>query len=228
MMSGSFGNTDRLNLLKMAVQSDNALGIPFVLPVQNSVVAGFDSSVVVVPWRSLRFERITKNFAAHCFVDDYRFETSWTSPIRALKYALRFAFVFSPDFTLSPDYPLVLNHFQVYRARWVARFWQNNGVLVVPSISWAGVDSFDYAFLGVPQNSVVSIATYGIGKNLAGFMAGYRAMCDVLNPSAVYVCGELPEQLHSLAAHYPIPPFYETIRRRAQRFKRAETLSLPF
>ena len=225
MANGLIGNTDRLNLLKMPrLQSDNALGVPLVLPADSSDI--FD--LPVVPWRSLRFERVTKQLAVHCFVDDYRFETSWTSPLRALKYALRFAFAFSPDFTLSPDYPPVLNQFQVYRARWVARYWQNNGVIVIPSVSWAGVDSFEYAFAGIPQNSIVSIATYGIRKNPAGFGAGYRAMCDALNPAAVYVCGELPKELHALAAHYPITPFYKTIRERVQRVKQFQNLRLSF
>ncbi len=203
------GNIDRLNLLKMPIESYNALGVPEILPVQLSQLP----IVSVLPWRSVKFERITKQQAAHGFVDDYRLETTWNSPERGLKYAQQFAFVCSPDFTLSPEYPLALNFYQLYRSRWVARYWQNNGVLVVPSVGWAAVDSFDYAFVGIPQNSVVAIATYGIRNNVELFAAGYRAMCAAIEPAAVYVCGKLPKELQTLAAVRTIEPYHETIKR---------------
>lgn len=203
------GNFDRLNLLKMSVETDNALGVPAVLPVQLSQLP----NVPLLPWRSIKFDRITKQQAVHGFVDDYRLETSWNSPERGLKYAQQFAFACSPDFTLSPEYPLALNFYQLYRARWVARYWQNNGVLVVPCVGWAAADSFDYAFVGIPENSVVAIATYGIRNNPELFAAGYRAMCAAIQPAAVYVCGKLPNELHGLAEVRTIEPYYETIKR---------------
>lgn len=77
----------------------------------------------------------------HFFLDDDRFESTWTRPLAALARVRRFRATLGPDFSLYRDWPLVAQMFNTYRARVVTRTWQDHGVLVVPVVNWGGPES---------------------------------------------------------------------------------------
>ena len=49
----------------------------------------------------------------------------------------------------------------VAKNRWVGAFWQEHGLIVIPTISWGKPSTFDYCFDGDEEGSIVAISTLG-------------------------------------------------------------------
>jgi len=65
--------------------------------------------------------------------------------------AKRFLAYITPNFSLRPRDPVVVHMWQVYRSRWVGRYLQSLGQLVVPDIDWVDESSFEFNLLGIPD-----------------------------------------------------------------------------
>ena len=82
----------------------------------------------------------------------------------------------------------------VAKNRWVGAYWQDNGLTVIPTISWSTPRSFDFCFDGVEQNAIVAVSTLGCKRSKLQFMRGYDVMLDKVNPEAIVCFGDpLPE-----------------------------------
>ncbi len=55
-----------------------------------------------------------------------------------------------PDFSTWMRDPRVVQMWNVYRSRWIARYWQELGLLCIPNIQWSDRDSLDYTLAGLP------------------------------------------------------------------------------
>ncbi|MBU2166670.1 MAG: DUF4417 domain-containing protein [Alphaproteobacteria bacterium] len=172
---------DRVNSHAL-YQSRNDLGLPDLL------------SETWVPERLVSFNdpaRYGQDAALHFFIDDYRFEPIWQAPA---KYAERFEMngaVLTPDFSVYSDWPLAMQIWQVYRNRWVGAHLQSLGFRVIPTVGWAS--PADFFFEGLPQRSVVAIATTGVRRTPEGidhFTVGFDRLAE-LDPLCVLVYGGL-------------------------------------
>lgn len=134
----------------------------------------------------------------HFFLDDYRFNVVWTYPDRYIHILRNFAAVCAPDFSIYTNMPAALQIYNHYRKHWVGAYWQSLGINVVPTISWAGPESFQWCFDGEPHGSAVAISTIGTQKrreSKALFLAGYREMKKRLNPAQILCYGHIPAEL---------------------------------
>lgn len=90
-----------------------------------------------------------------CFyTDDYRFENIWNECVATIEQVvpLKPLAAVAPDFSLWSDTPLIVQVWQVYRARWISRFWQEAGVRIIPSLATStNPHCYDFAFLGFPK-----------------------------------------------------------------------------
>lgn len=103
-----------------------------------------------------------KNQALHFFLDDYKFEEATGKKLEQTTYRLaRFDYLFTPDYSLYVDAPIHFNKDNIFKSRFAGAYWQNCGFHVIPTVSWGNVNSFVYAFEGLPQQSV--LATCGVG-----------------------------------------------------------------
>lgn len=131
--------------------------------------------------------------AVHFFLDDYRFETVWSRPGKALEALRCYKTLLTPDFSLYRDWPLMLQMWNVYRSRWCGCFWQERGFTVIPTVSWSTTRSFAFCFLGIPRRSIVAVSTVGV--NVADlltyrlFMDGFEEMVARLEPLVVLSYG---------------------------------------
>lgn len=139
-----------------------------------------------------------KGLGIHFFLDDYRFEGCWVKPENCLDRIKAAEVTLTPDFSLFMDFPKAIQIINTYRNRWLGRFWQERGVKVIPTISWADKESFKYCFLGIPQNMPLAISTVSVNKGtMVGFMEGFAATIETLNPSTLLCYGKiLPEMLN--------------------------------
>ena len=130
----------------------------------------------------------------HVFVDDYRFEGVYTHPERTLRKYGQYAFLLTPDFSTYADMDLWRQIESVAKNRWVGAYWQDNGLTVIPAISWSTPRSFDFCFDGVEQNAIVAVSTLGCKQSKLQFMRGYDAMLNKLNPEIIICFGDsLPQ-----------------------------------
>lgn len=101
----------------------------------------------------------------HFFIDDYQFERIWNNPQLYFDKTAQFAAVLTPDFSLYMDMPYAMKIWNVYRSRLIGQMCQDYGIRVIPTLSWAEEETFEFCFDGLPQNSTVAISTVGVMRS---------------------------------------------------------------
>ena len=143
-------------------------------------------------------EKHPEKIGVHFFLHDYQFERVWNNPDRYIDILKRFAFVLSPDFSPYADMPFPTKLFNVYRNRWCGRFWQDNGIAVIPTFTMGDPDSFEYCSDGIPKHSTIAISTMGEGRwgGYKGLFSMWDAMMEKLEPDTILLYGkDLSSQL---------------------------------
>ena len=160
-----------------------------------------------VPYRTrIRAIDGTVGGAVHFFLDDYRYESVWSHPHKAQRYLHDFRTLLTPDFSLYPDWPLATQIWNVYRSRWCGAYWASLGFQIIPTVSWAGRESYGFSFAGIAQHSLVAISTVGIkSTERSAFEHGFREMIARIEPSRVLCYGVIQPELEMLVEviHYP-------------------------
>ena len=132
------------------------------------------------------------NVGIHFYLDDYQFERIWNKPEDYIDILKQYECIFSPDFSLYLDMPTPMKIWNIYRSRQIGRFYQSQGIKVIPTISWAEKETFEFAFKGIPKGSIVSISTIGVKRNkeaLKIWQEGMDAMIQEIQPSTILVYG---------------------------------------
>ena len=133
-----------------------------------------------------------KNVGIHFYVDDYQFERVWNAPEKYIDILSEYDCILSPDFSLYMDMPMPMKIWNIYRSRQIGAYYQNQGINVIPTISWAEPETFEFCFQGIPKGSIVSVSTIGVKQNseaLAIWDEGMREMINRIEPSAILVYG---------------------------------------
>lgn len=165
-----------------------------------------------------------KKLGIHFWLDDYEFRRLWAQPKQYLPLLQQFGAVMSPDFSLYTDYPKAMKIWNVYRNAWLGRFWQDNGICLVPAVSWAEEDSYSYCFDGQPVGSVVAVSSTGAMRTKTErdlFVKGYNEMIRRLNPKEVIFSGSMPEGLLETGKIKKIGSFAEEMRERILKKQQA-------
>ena len=147
-----------------------------------------------------------KNVGIHFYVDDYQFERVWNYPEKYIDVLFEYDCILSPDFSLYMDMPMPMKIWNIYRSRQIGAFYQSKGIKVIPTISWAEAETFQFCFQGIPRGSVVSISTIGVKRDedaLQTWRDGVTAMIDQIEPSAILIYGgKLDYDYGSIEVHY--------------------------
>lgn len=128
----------------------------------------------------------------HFFIDDYQFERVWNSPKKYIDLLQKFDCVCTPDFSLYMDMPLAMKIWNTYRSRLIGKILEDEGIAVIPTLSWAGKDTFEFVFDGLPKGSTVAVSTVGVMKNdnaQRAWVEGMKIALAKLQPSAVVLYG---------------------------------------
>lgn len=142
-------------------------------------------------------EKCPENKAVHFFIDDYQFNRVWNMPNRYLPILRKFKYVLSPDFSPYCDFPKSVQIFNHYRNHWIGAYLQENGVKVIPTITWSYPPSYDFCFDGEPTDSVVAISSVGCMKSKElrqMFLDGYNEMEKRLHPTTIIFYGIVPDE----------------------------------
>lgn len=90
------------------------------------------------------------------YTEDFHFEPVFTDPSKNTKKILNLgiSMAIMPNFSINPDWPIATWIWAAYRSHFVARYWQEAGLQVIPDIQY-GVDDvcLDITLLGIPENA---------------------------------------------------------------------------
>ena len=123
----------------------------------------------------------THDGGIHFYTDDYKFNAVWSKPDDLLETGCSVAV--EPNFSTWANMPRALAMTDIYKKRWLARYWQQQGVRV-----WVDVNVsphlHDLNFLGVPKEwryfATRYLASFDDG-NVAGYdatMSDWQAIVD--------------------------------------------------
>ena len=101
----------------------------------------------------------------HFFIDDYQFERVWNSPDENIELLRKFQCVLTPDWSLYMDMPMALKVWNVYRQRLIGQIFQDSGLTVIPTLSWAEPETYNFCFDGIEQGGTVAVSTVGVMKS---------------------------------------------------------------
>lgn len=172
------------NMDKKIYIGNGKFGIPYIKP--------FNETIDNTNFVGFNYARNVKNVSdksiVHFYLDDYQFESVWNKPEKYISCFRKPYALFSPDFSLYADFPYSVSLYNHYRKHWLANFYQEKGIKIIPSINWSDERSFEYCFEGEPKNSIVGITTNGCLKDkecLKRFYKGYNEMMARLEPIEV-------------------------------------------
>lgn len=133
-----------------------------------------------------------KDAGIHFYIDDYQFERVWNYPEKYIDILSEYDCILSPDFSLYMDMPMPMKIWNIYRSRQIGAYYQSKGMKVIPTLSWAEAETFEFCFQGIPQESIVSVSTIGVKRDenaLKIWRAGMDEMIRQINPSVILVYG---------------------------------------
>jgi hypothetical protein len=190
-MTGKNMREDAL-FMRNSYQGQGRWGIPIVRKQSVDI-----RNVSLIACSDTRRNDVTNNTdrGVHFFVDDYRFSDVYRHPKRTLEKFSQYRFLLTPDFSTYADMDMWRQIESVAQNRWVGAYWQEHGLTVIPTVSWSTPRSYEFCFDGIEKHSIVAVGTIGCKGNKTGFMRGYNAMLDKLEPVAIICFGTPFEEM---------------------------------
>ncbi len=112
--------------------------------------------------------RLRKGIATyHFYVDDYRFEAIWKDPSKILQSGCRS--LVEPNCSLFDTTPIAYGLMQLYKKRWIARYFQSCGITVYADLNVSS-RFYDYNRMGIPDG-YNAFFTRGYSDRLSGLLA---------------------------------------------------------
>lgn len=143
---------------------------------------------------AFNYAKTAKDFssAIHFFIDDYQFERLWNRPQDYLDLLRKFDSVLTPDFSLYMDMPLPMQRWNEYRRRALGFYWQQNGIKVIPTISWSDRRSYGFCFDGLPKHSTIATSSVGVKRDEQATKIWFAGMTEAikrLEPARILLYG---------------------------------------
>ena len=137
------------------------------------------------------FKSVENSFV-HFFIDDYYFESVWSSPKHLMTVSKGVRGVLGTTYSVYERQPKAMNIWNTYRNRWVCKYLETQGVQVIPAVIWADKSTWDYCFEGLPCSSVLAVSTVGTYRknDRKLFQLGFKEMLHRVNPKTLLVYGE--------------------------------------
>ncbi len=172
----------------------------------------FDPASTFYLFRASRFETKPPGGTLGFYCDDFRLEALWTRRAGWGRDFIRqqWGTLVAPDFSLWTDDPPAVQIWNVYRSRYLARMWQDAGIPVMPNLSWAGPDSYEFCFDGLPEQPPVAwCQTRSVRKpDRPLFIAGLTEAVRRTAPKNIVLYGSAAWLKQ---AQLPAGPIYHTL-----------------
>lgn len=172
------------------------------------------STISLIPYSDTRSNdsKLHKKCGVHFFVDDYRFESVYRNPEKSLRKLSQYAFLLTPDYSTYADMNPWRQLESIAHSRWCGAFWQRERLTVIPTISWSTPSSYAFCFDGVEKHSIVAVGMVNCKRNKIGFLRGYNAMVERIEPEAIICFGEPYVEMQGKIVVVDYLPFGKAVR----------------
>lgn len=137
----------------------------------------------------------------HFYADDYKFSAIWDKPDDLISTGCKVAI--EPNFSTWTEMPRALAIADIYRKRWLARYWQENGVEIAVDVNVChGLQGLN--FLGVPKSWRFFATRY-----LAGYDDGELTGIDAITADWQNICAYTESEDCTLLVYGGGPSIFE-------------------
>ncbi|MCM1522946.1 MAG: DUF4417 domain-containing protein [Ruminococcus sp.] len=165
-------------------------GIPMLMDLHNTHVPKD-----IIPFEKAKRSPDKRKYV-HFYMHDKEFSRVLTATTKYIDLLKEFDGVITPDCSMLINQAPCLQQTNTYMNRAVGFYLQKNGIPVIPNVRWSDESSFDYCFLGIPSNGIVSVSTHGCintGEKKEMFSKGLYQMLSRLTPHDILVHGFMPD-----------------------------------
>ena len=133
----------------------------------------------------------------HCFTSEEYFHRLYNSFRDYVELLKQTKGLISADFSLYRDYPEEFLIANCRANRLVDYALQQEAIPMIPTAGFAGESSWEWCFDGLPKNSTVAITTNTLRDKESHrlFVGGVNTMVKKIHPTAIVVCGKVPDWL---------------------------------
>lgn len=127
------------------------------------------------------------------FHHDKKINCLWNNPLKYVNKFKKCLAVLTPDYTVQEGMDPEMIRMNTYRNRWMGCTWQQYGVEVIVTVSWATPETYDVCFSGISYGAMVAVSTVGcLGEREKKiFLDGYNELLRRKNPSLILVYGTI-------------------------------------
>jgi len=142
------------------------------------------------------------------YTDDYRFENWFLEPDKYVARALNagIQIMVAPNFSLWYGDPQAFHIFNVYRSRYLARYFQEAGIPIIPDVNWASEASFGFCLAGIPKGAPcvsIQLQTMANDTERARQKRGVVLALEGLEPQSLLLYGGGTETRKNVAGVLP-------------------------
>ena len=142
----------------------------------------------------------------HFYLNDKEFIRILTHPQKYLEILRRFNSVISPDFSQYIEMPSPMRFYHCFLNKAFAAYWYNNGINIIPNVTWSTPDSYDYSFAGIEKNGTIAINCMGVKRSECSkylWLQGYKEAVKRLEPKCIIRYGErMPEEHEEISVYF--------------------------
>lgn len=190
--------TYRLHIFNNLI-TDDKFGLPIIANYKGDMPAKLQAFNKAIAQK--RYEN-----TVHFYLNDKEFTRILTYPEKYLEILKKFKSVISPDFSQYIDMPSPMRFYHCFLNRAFAAYWNNNGINVIPNITWSTPDSYDYSFAGIEKNGVIAINCTGVKKSDYSkflWLQGYKEAVKRLEPKRIIRYGEkMPDEYEEISTYF--------------------------
>lgn len=160
----------------------------------------------LVPFHLAKTTKNAERKWFHFYEDDYQFERIWNRPEQYLPMLKKFAGGIGTDFSIYLDMPRAQQIWNCWRNRAMTYQLQQSGMRIIPNVGWSDTESLEWAFDGIPENSVLAVTSQGcMGHDYVckqSFLNGLHELVRQKHPEIIFVYGRFPEEWKK---RFPVP-----------------------
>lgn len=146
------------------------------------------------------------NCTVHFFIDDLLFIRVLRNPEKYLDFFKNCHSVIGTDLSQYSDMSAEDRYYSAYINRAISAYFQQNGVRLIPNVTWSLPDSYYYSWSSMPSHSVIAINCKGIMQHDASiylWKKGYTAACMTLCPSHIVRYGSImPDENTAISLYF--------------------------
>ena len=165
---------------------------------------------------------ISNNWLDH-FIYDYQFKRVYANCDLYIPKYQSAKGVIGTDYSVYRDMYKWQRKNNVGKNRSIDYYLQKHGVDVIPVVSWAYPEDFEWCLDGLPKHSSVAISTNGCMQNFLSrqvLIEGVIILQACLEPSHLVICGKnIPTELSSFENIYTYENFSQRLYRRIKNGK---------